>query len=158
MINSIIKNITLDNDAKYKLGTISNNKLSIELMINANKTLSIELDSDHYKEIEDRNNSERATIVKDNETQSLLTLTIRYNNSGKKLNEFINNFYNYGNEPVEGEKIKLDHSLFYKYNFDGKLYYAHSIDDKCAFVIEVAGEMITTRDFDNMKIIDKEEN
>ena len=150
LINKIIDNIKTDNEAKYKLGTINNNKLNIDLKISSNKVLSIVLDSDQYKEIEDRNNSERVTIVTDDDSKSVLALTIRYNNTDKTFDEFINNFYNYDGEVVKGQEIQLEKLLFYKYSINEKLYYVHIIDDKCALVIEVKGEMIYTKDFDNM--------
>ena len=152
MINTIINNIKVSNDATYTIGNIINGKLSINLQVNEKKYVNVLLDNNLYEEIIDENNSTNATTIKNKNNNLVSSLIVKHKRSDISLKEDIKEFYQFNKSNIDIKELVINGKTFYEFVLDDKIIYALQIDDTSELIIRSNDKQINIDDFKNIKI------
>ena len=149
LINEILSEIKITNDATYKIGTVSKDKLIIKLTSDGSNYYTYTFDDNMYEEITTSENTTNLTTILDKKNNNFITLKLLYKDENDAIKDKIGLYFSGLNETVVINKK----DKYYECDIDGIVYYAIIIDDSNALVIEPSAKNtnININDFLNFK-------
>lgn len=152
LINLVINNIIVNNDATYLIGNISGdeNKLFLDFNLKNDEAIVVTLDGNKYEEIPTKYNSQRLTTVRNINNDAEVMLMIRYKRNNTSLKDDVDSFW----YSVDSKKeLMVNDKKFYEYSIGETKNYAYLMEDK-ALLIQALNGTIDINDFTNIKIKD----
>ncbi len=152
LINIVISNIKVNNDATYLIGNIDdeNDKLLLNFSLKNDEMLTVTLDSNKYEEIPTGYNSKKQTTIQNINTNARALLSIRYKRNNHSLLDDVDSFWH---SAYTKKEIVVNDKKFYEYSLGKTKNYAYLMEDK-ALLIESINKSVDIKDFSNIKIRD----
>ena len=150
IINTIIKNIDVTNDASYTIGKINNGNLDLVFTTDNNKKITLSLDSSAYEEVADGFNTQKETRVKNINTNDVIVLKTHIKTDDSTINEFADKYFNSQKPGSNKKDISSSGKEIYEYDLGGSTGYAIIIDDETALLM-ISLSSVNVNDFINIK-------
>ena len=147
-----IKNLKITYNAKYNIGRIENNELIFELdTTEDNKKYEsvLKLDSNKYKEIENKNNNKNSTKIENITTKEEIDVFLNFlsNENKVEIKERIESFFGINNFKEE----KINNYTVYVATSNESLFYVYNINNEAIFTIRFPKDYKYIDDFKNIK-------
>ena len=132
IIETIVNNIYITNDASYMSGVLDEEYLRITLNLLNYARLHINFDGSKYEEVEDGDNSIHQTTIRNINNDSTSKLGILFSYPKESLLETLDTYYKTNSR----NKIKIGDKEGYEYSLDNKKAYAIILDNDSALIFD----------------------
>ena len=149
VIDTIIKNISVTNDATYTIGKANNGFIDLGFTTDNNKELTLTLDGGIYEEVADGFNTKKETRVKNINTNQVIVLKTHVKEDNQTINEYVDRYYNLEKPGSNRKDISIEGKEIYEYILTGIKGYAVIIDEETALLI-MSESSVNVNDFINI--------